>query len=145
MKKPWHLKKNICVIYSPRTVTVEPATCSKIDTEIVLILQRNAKPFRRNQIFEINGETQRLWIKILNKSYNEPIKISKNTVLGFIVIEPEFLSYKHETANAKTKKKEKILPKTWSFWTKKKRQWGDGLIDMILRTLEGTYLIRQQK
>ena len=112
MKKPWHLKKNIFIIYSPKTVTVEPASCSKIDIEIVLILQKNIKAFitskfRGDEIFEINGETQRLWIEILNKSYNEPIKISKNTVLGFAVIEPEFLSYKHDMANAKAKKRKR--------------------------------------
>ena len=84
VRRPEHLKKSIFIIYSPRTVTVEPATCSKIDTEIVLIIQKNAKAFvtskfRGDEIFEVNGETQRLWIEILNKSYNEPIKIFKNT------------------------------------------------------------------
>ena len=84
VRRPEHLKKSIFIIYSPRTVTVEPSTCSKIDTEIVLIIQKNAKAFvtskfRGDEIFEVNGETQRLWIEILNKSYNEPIKIFKNT------------------------------------------------------------------
>ena len=84
VRRPEHLKKSIFIIYSPRTVTVEPATCSKIDTDIVLIIQKNAKAFvtskfRGDEIFEVNGETQRLWIEILNKSYNEPIKILKNT------------------------------------------------------------------
>ena len=109
VKKPEHLKKYIFIIYAPRTVTVEPATCSKIDTDIVLILQKNAKAFvaskfRGDEIFEVNGETQRLWIEILNKSYNEHIKINRNSVLGFIVIEPEYLSFKHETTKAKKEK-----------------------------------------
>ena len=121
-KKTEYLKRNIFIIYSPRTVTVEPATCSEIDTEIVLILKKNAKAFvtskfRGDEIFEINGETQRLWMEILNKSYNEPIKVIKNIFLGFVVIEPEYSSFKHETTKAK--KKEKILPKTWSYWMKK--------------------------
>ena len=108
------------IIYASSTATVEPATCSKIDTDIVLILQKNAKAFvtskfRGDEIFEVNGETQRVWIEILNKSYNEHIKINRNSVLGFVVIEPKYLSFKHETTKAK-KKKEKILPKTWSYW-----------------------------
>ena len=67
--------------------------------------------FRGDEIFEVNGETQSLWIEILNKSYNEHIKINKNSILGFVVIEPEYLSSKHETTKEK-KKKEKIQPKT---------------------------------
>ena len=126
MKKPWHLKKSIFIVYSPKTVTVEPATCSKIDREIVLILQKNTKAFitskfRGDEIFEINGETQRLWIEILNKSYNEPVKISKNTVLGFVVIESEFLSYKHDTANAKAKKRKRYYRKRGTSGRKKKK------------------------
>ena len=44
-----------------RTVTVEPATCNKIDAGIVLILPNNAKAFvtskfRGDEIFEITGE-----------------------------------------------------------------------------------------
>ena len=90
----------------------------------MLILQKNAKAFvtskfRGDEVFEVNGETQRLWIEILNKSYNEHIKNNRNSVLGFVVIEPEYLSFKHETTKAK--KKEKILPKTWSYWTNKKK------------------------
>ena len=77
--------------------------------------------FRGDEIFEVNGETQSLWIEILNKSYNEHIKINKNSILGFVVIEPEYLSSKHETTKEKKKKKEKILPKTWSSWIKEKK------------------------
>ena len=57
--------------------------------------------FRGDEIFEINGETQCLWIEIVNNSYNEPIKINKNSVLDFAVIEPENLSFKHETTKVK--------------------------------------------
>ena len=85
-------------------------------------MKKNAKAFVTSkfggdEIFEINGETQHLWMEILNKSYNEPIKINKNIFLGFVVIEPEYLSFKHETTKAK--KKETILPKTWSYLMKK--------------------------
>ena len=96
------MQKNIFIIYLPRKVTVEPATCSKTDTNITLLLQEKSKAFitstfTGDEIFEIDGDTQRLWIEILSKSYNEDIKIKKNTVLGFVVIEPDNLSFKHET------------------------------------------------
>ena len=48
-----------------------------------------------------------MWIEILKKSYTEDLKIKKNTVLGFIVIEPENSSQKHKTPKSKKKKKEK--------------------------------------
>ena len=41
--------------------------------------QHVTSKFRGDEIFEVNGETQRLWIEILNKFYNKPIKILKNT------------------------------------------------------------------
>ena len=45
-------------------------------------------------------------MEILNKSYNEPIKVIKNIFLGFVVIEPEYSSFKHETTKAKKKGKD---------------------------------------
>ena len=76
----------------------------KIDTNITLILPKKAKAFitskfRGDEIYEINNETQRLWIEILNNSYQENLKIARNSVLGFIVIEPDNLKHKHETQN----------------------------------------------
>ena len=130
VKKPGHLTKNIFIIYAPRTVTVEPVSCSKTDRGIVLILQKNAKAFvtsrfRGGEIFEVNGETQSLWIEILNKSYNEHKKINKNSVLGFVVIEPEYLSFKHEMTKAKKKKKRKrYYQKRGAPGQKRKRQRG---------------------
>ena len=111
VKNPEYFKKNIFIIFSPRTVTVETESCCKIDTNITLILPKKAKAFiiskyRGDDINEINGETQRLWIEILNKSYCEDLKIDKNNILGFAVVEPENLSFKNETQNSK-KKKEK--------------------------------------
>ena len=46
-----------------------------------------------------------MWIEILNKSYKEQIEINRNSVLGFVVIEPEYLSFKHETTKAKKRKR----------------------------------------
>ena len=43
VKNPLHLQKNIFVIYSPRTVTVETASCAKIGTNIILSLPKKSK------------------------------------------------------------------------------------------------------
>ena len=82
----------------------------KIDTNITLILPKKAKAFitskfRGDEIYEINNETQRLWIEILNNSYQENLKIARNSVLGFIVIEPDNLKHKHETQNTIKRKR----------------------------------------
>ena len=42
-KNPEHLKRNVFIAYSPRTVRMEYATCSRIDTELVLFLPKNSK------------------------------------------------------------------------------------------------------
>ena len=80
VKKPRHLQKNVFILYSPRTVKIEPATCKRIDTEIIVFLPKNSKGFvtsvfRGDEISEFNGEHQRLWVEILNKSYEETIEI----------------------------------------------------------------------
>ena len=43
-------------------------------------------------------------VEILNKSCLEPIKIKKCSAIGFVVIEPDFLSFKDETTKGETKK-----------------------------------------
>ena len=46
VKKPNHLKKkNVFILYSPRTVKIEPATSKRIDTEIIVSLPKNSKGF----------------------------------------------------------------------------------------------------
>ena len=59
VKKPEHIKiKKIFIIFSLWTVTVETAICSKIDTNITLILPKKAKAFNtskfmRDEIYQI--------------------------------------------------------------------------------------------
>ena len=77
--------------------------------------------FRGQEIYEINKEKTKLWIKIVNTSYTEDFKVKKKTPLGFLVIEPEHLKDK----NGRKKTKTKGLPKNWeqpwrSYWQKKK-------------------------
>ena len=147
VKKPKHLQKNIFIIYSPRTVTIETASCTKIDTNIILKLQKQAKAFvatkfRGHEIYEINNEKKRLWIEVLNTSYTEELKINKNNILGFLVIEPENLKFKHVTK--KKAKKEKDLPKNWeitwkAYWKEKEvAKQEASSTDMISRMLAET-------
>ena len=80
VKKPKHLKENVFILYSPRTVKIEPATNKRIDTEIIVSLPKNSKEFvtsifRGDEINKFNIEQQRLWIEILNKSYEETVEI----------------------------------------------------------------------
>ena len=67
------------------------------DINITLNLPKKAKAFltssfRGREILEINDAKTRLWIEILNTSYTEELKITRNNTLGFLVIEPENLS-----------------------------------------------------
>ena len=66
-----------------------------------------------------------MWIEILNKSYKEHIKINRNSVLGFVVIEPEYLSFKHETT--KSKERKRYYRKRGATGRKRKRHRGGWL------------------
>ena len=82
IKKPKHLKKNVFVVYSPRGDKIEPATSTKIDTEIIVSLPKKSKGFiisifREEEINEFSSDQQRLWVEILNKSYEETLEIKK--------------------------------------------------------------------
>ena len=127
IKKLKHLTKNAFIIYSPRAVKIEPATSTKIDTEIVVLLPKNSKGFitsifREDKINEFNSEQQRLRVEILNKSCGETLEIKKNNPLGFVVIEPEHLKFKHETT--KNKRKKTLLSKTTQYKPKtEKATW----------------------
>ena len=45
VKNPKHLKKNVFIIFLPRTVKVEPVTYRKIDSEVVAFLPQKSKGF----------------------------------------------------------------------------------------------------
>ena len=45
IKNPKHLKRNVFIIFSPRTVMIEPVTCRKIDSEVVAFLPQKSKGF----------------------------------------------------------------------------------------------------
>ena len=69
------------------------------------------------EISEFNTDKKRLWVEILNKSIEEPIKIKKNQPLGLIVIEPEHLKLKYEFEFKTVKKRRsyesKKIQTTW--------------------------------
>ena len=83
-KKPKHFKKNISIVYCPRSVRIEPPTSMKIDKEMYfyfylyfyLKIQKGLLHlyFEGN---EICGQRQRLWIEILNKYFEETVEIKK--------------------------------------------------------------------
>ena len=92
MKNSRHLQRNVFVLFSPRVVKIEPATYN----------------FRGDQTNELFLGRQRLWVEILNKSFEDPIEISRSQPLVFLVIEPENLKFQHHVlAKKKTKKKKK--------------------------------------
>ena len=103
MKNSRHLKRNVFVLFSPRVVKIEPATYN----------------FRGDQTNELFHGRHRLWVEILNKSFEHPIEISRSQPLVFLVIEPENLKFQHHVLAKKkitTKRKNK---KTYTMKAKK--------------------------
>ena len=122
IKNPEHLKRNVLITFSPRTVKVEPATCRKIDSEVVAFLPQKSKGFftsifRGDEINELFSGKYRL--EILNKSFEDSIEIKRNEPLGFLVVEPENLKFQYVPSKKKAPKKGKqtYTPKT------KKANW----------------------
>ena len=73
VKKPKRLQKNVFILYSLRTIKIEPLTFQEIDTEIILLLPKNPKGFvtsifRVDEIIEFTRDQHRLWVEIFNKS-----------------------------------------------------------------------------
>ena len=97
---------------------------------MVVFFPKNSKGFvtsifRGDEINEICGQKQRLWIEILNRSFEETVKIKKKSQpLGFLVTKPEHLKFKYEATKKKKKKadqknllmyKLKTKEATWRF------------------------------
>ena len=102
------MENNVFALYVPKA-DIEPATTCNIDTGIILYLPDRShgfvtSMFRRDEIHKLKAKKQRL--EISNKSHLDNLIIKKDSVLGFVVIEPKHLTYKHETKKIK-KEKEK--------------------------------------
>ena len=65
--------------------------------------------FRGDEVHQISAKKQRLWIEILNKSFEKNLVAKKNSPIGFVIIKPENLPRKHAT---KKNKKNKISNET---------------------------------
>ena len=73
---------NVFIIYSPKHIKVELASYRRIDTEVVVFLPPNSNGFitsrfngeKLKEVFE--GEN-RLWIEILNKSFEDKMTVEK--------------------------------------------------------------------
>ena len=112
-KKCYHMENNVFALYVPKATDIEPATTCNIDTGIILYLPDRShgfvtSMFRRDEIHKLKAKKQRL--EISNKSHLDNLIIKKDSVLGFVVIEPKHLTYKHETKKIK-KEKEKQAKK----------------------------------
>ena len=78
-----------------------------------------------------------MWIEILNRSFEDNIVIKKKRPLGFIVVEPENLTFKYVPIKKKNKTKEKAC---CSY--KRKRQLG-GFLDRHDFTYAGRNTVNQ--
>ena len=104
VKKSHHVNKNIFALYAPRHINIDPATCSSIDTEIICILPAHShrfitSKFRGDEIKKFDAKKQRLWLEILNKSYQESYQ-SKKLSNWFSC----YQTYTTQTCEKKTKK-----------------------------------------
>lgn len=63
--------------------------------------------FNNDNICEIFYVKNRLWIEILNKSFEDTIKIGVRQLLGFVVVEPENLNFQYYVPSKKKAKKDK--------------------------------------
>lgn len=106
VKKPYHLKNNILLLYAQRNIKIDPMEYRRQDSDIVVFMPKNSKCFltsklREEEIEQIWNYEQRLCIVIWNKSCKELIEIKKNSVLGFFVLETkQDIEIKHEIAQA---------------------------------------------
>ena len=112
IKNPKHIQRNVFVLYSPHKTKIELATCIKIDTEATGMLPRESKgfvtsKFRSDKINELFNGKHRLWVEILNKSFENYIKIKKGQPLGFLDVEPENSKFQNVPTKNKTNNKEK--------------------------------------
>ena len=80
VKKPMHLKNGVFLIYAPRQLKISPIQFERYDTKITVILPKNShgyftSKFKTDEIEQVCGDTQWIWIGILNKSFTEEIVI----------------------------------------------------------------------
>ena len=78
------------MLQSPRKIEIELATNKKIDKGIFTFLSNNSNGyvtsrFRSGAINKFSSGWHRLWLEILNKSFEDTIEIKNGEVIGFFV------------------------------------------------------------
>ena len=74
--------------YLPRDIKIEPMEIETVDTKLTAIIEPPTKnvltsKFREDEVCELPAKKERrLWLEILNRSYNHPIKIKKKEFIG---------------------------------------------------------------
>ena len=116
VKNPVHIQSNVFLLYSPRKISIEPATNEKTDTEIFASLPRNSRgyvtsKFRTDKINELFYGKHCLWVEILNKPFEGTIEFKKGQAIGFFVAAPENLKIQHVPYKVKVKNKTKSMQK----------------------------------
>ena len=68
IKNPSHLQRNVFLLYSPRKIKIEPASCIKIDTEVTAFLSAESPSitlkFRSDEINELFHGKHHSWAEI---------------------------------------------------------------------------------
>ena len=120
--------QNICrenfLLYSPRKIKTEPASFTKIDTEVTAFLPTDLKgfiksKFRSDKINEVFLGKHHCWVGILNQSFENHIEIKKRHPLGYLFIESENLKFEQIPTKRKTPKQKRV---TIRMQQKRKRQ-----------------------
>ena len=87
-KKTLHLKNGMFLIYAPRQLKISPMQFERYDTEVSVILPKNSckyftSKFKRDKIEQVCGNTQQIWIGILQRSLTEEIVVKKKQTTWF--------------------------------------------------------------
>ena len=89
MKKPFHLKNGVFLIYAPRKLKINPMQFERFDAGITVTLYEHfqgyfTSKFKTDDIEQVCGHEQRIWMGILNRSLTNEIIIKKISHLVFL-------------------------------------------------------------
>ena len=76
------------LIYAPRQLKISPMQFERYDTEVSVILPKNSckyftSKFKTDKIEQVCGNTQQIWIGILQRSLTEEIVVKKKQTTWF--------------------------------------------------------------
>ena len=116
VKEPFYLKSGVFLIYVPRKLKINPMQLERFDAEITVTLPKYfqghySSKFKIDEIEQICGHEQRIWIGILSRSLT-------NEIIFYVLelgLNKEKVDIKHETAKKSTSKISKKKPKRWCF------------------------------